>query len=50
MVRNVSKKESLLKMLYLAMVDITRKWVGTRNNGYQIRGQLEIFFPDRPPD
>lgn len=42
--------DSLLKMLYLATMDITKKWVGTRNDWYQIRLQLEIAFPDRLPD
>jgi transposase-like protein len=39
--------DSLLKMLYLAMTDITKKWKGVRKDWYQIRAQLEIFFPDR---
>jgi transposase-like protein len=39
--------DSLLKMLYLAMIDITKKWKGFRKDWYQIRAQLEIFFPDR---
>jgi len=39
--------DSLLKMLYLAMIDITKKWKGSRKDWYQIRAQLEIFFPDR---
>jgi transposase-like protein len=39
--------DSLLKMLYLAMADITRKWKGVRKDWRQIRAQLEIFFPDR---
>jgi len=42
--------DSLLKMLYLAMIDITKKWVGVRKDWYQIRAQLEIFFPDRLPE
>jgi len=42
--------DSLLKMLYLATVDITKKWIGTRNDWYQIRLQLEIAFPQRLPD
>ncbi|GBU22961.1 transposase [Fibrobacteres bacterium R8-0-B4] len=42
--------DSLLKMLYLAMTDITKKWKGFRKDWYQIRAQLEIFFPDRLPE
>lgn len=36
--------ESLIKMLYLAMVDITKKWAGKRREWGQIHSQLEIFF------
>jgi transposase-like protein len=39
--------DSLLKMLYLAMIDITRKWTGRRQDWGQIHSQLEIFFEDR---
>lgn len=39
--------DSLLKMLYLAMVDITKKWTGRRKDWGQIHSQLEIFFADR---
>lgn len=41
--------DSLLKMLYLAMVDITRKWTGRRQDWGLIHSQLEIFFADRLP-
>lgn len=41
--------DSLLKMLYLAMVDITKKWTGKRKDWGQIHSQLEIFFADRLP-
>lgn len=41
--------DSLLKMLYLAMVDITKKWTGKRREWGQIHSQLEIFFSDRLP-
>jgi len=37
-------------MLYLAMMDITAKWVGVRKDWRQIKAQLEIFFPDRLPE
>ena len=39
--------DSLIKMLYLAMVDITKKWTGKRREWGQIHSQLEIFFADR---
>lgn len=41
--------DSLLKMLYLAMIDITKKWTGKRKDWGQIHSQLEIFFADRLP-
>ena len=41
--------DSLLKMLYLAMIDITKKWTGKRKDWGQIHSQLEIFFEDRLP-
>lgn len=39
--------DSLLKMLYLAMIDITKKWTGRRQNWGQIHAQLEIYFGSR---
>jgi len=39
--------DSLLKMLYLAMIDITRKWTGHRQDWGQIHSQLEIYFEER---
>ena len=39
--------DSLFKMLYLAMMDITKKWTGRRKDWGQIHSQLEIFFADR---
>ena len=44
-----SASDSLLKMLYLAMIDITKKWTGKRKDWGQIHSQLEIFFADRLP-
>ena len=38
--------DSLLKMLYLAMIDITKKWRHRQDWG-QIHSQLEIFFEER---
>lgn len=39
--------DSLLKMLYLATMDITKKWTGHRQDGSQIHSQLEIYFEER---
>ena len=39
--------DSLLKMLYLAQSDITRKWTGRRKDWGEIHSQLEVFFADR---
>lgn len=39
--------DSLLKMLYLATIDISKKWTGRRRDWGQIHSQLEIFFDDR---
>ena len=41
--------DSLLKMLYLAMMDITRKWTGRRQDWSLIHAQLAVFFADRMP-
>jgi len=41
--------DSLLKMLYLAMIDITKKWTGRRQDWSKIYSQLEIYFADRIP-
>ena len=42
--------ESLLKMLYLAMADITKKWTGRRQDRRAIHAQLSIFFAERMPE
>lgn len=42
--------DSLLKMLYLAMMDITRKWTGKRQDWSIIHAQLAVFFEGRMPD
>lgn len=39
--------DSLLKMLYLATMDITRKWTGHRQDWGLIHSQLEIYFEER---
>lgn len=42
--------DSLFKMLYLAMIDITKKWTGRRQDWSQIHAQLSVFYVDRMPD
>ena len=42
--------DSLLKMLYLAMTDITKKWTGRRQDWSMIHAQLAVFFADRMPN
>ncbi len=42
--------DSLLKMLYLAMTDITDKWTGRRPDWARIYAQLAIFYEDRLPE
>ena len=39
--------ESLLKMLYLATMDITKKWTGHRKDRGHIYSQPEIYFEER---
>ena len=39
--------ESLLKMLYLATADITKKWAQRVRGWAQILAQLSIYFEDR---
>ena len=41
--------DSLFKMLYLAMIDITKKWTGRRQDWSMIHAQLAIYFEDRMP-
>lgn len=40
---------ALFKMLYLATMDITRKWTGKRKDWGEIHNQLSVFFADRLP-
>ena len=47
---NQTTDDSLLKMLYLAMIDITKKWTGKRKDWGQIHSQLEIYFAERLPE
>lgn len=42
--------DSLFKMLYLAMMDITKKWTGRRQDWSVIHSQLAIYFADRMPE
>lgn len=39
--------DSLFKMLYLAMTEITKKWIGKPWNWVQVLEQLCIFFGQR---
>ena len=39
--------DALLKMRYLAMMDITKKWTGRRKDWGIIHSQLEVYFEDR---
>ena len=42
--------DSLLKMLYLAMMDITKKWTGRRQDWSLIHAQVAIYFAERMPE
>ncbi len=42
--------DSLLKMLYLAMIDITKKWTGRRQDWSMIYAQMLVYFEDRMPE
>ena len=42
--------DSLLKMLYLAMMDITKKWTGRRHDWSLIHAQMAIYFAERMPE
>ena len=39
--------DSLLKMLYLAMIDITKKWTGRRQDWSIIHAQMALYFAER---
>lgn len=41
--------DSLMKMLYLSMIDITKKWTMRSRDWAKIIGQLSIYFGDRIP-
>ena len=42
--------DSLLKMLYLAMMDITKKWTGRRQDWSIIHAPMAIYFAERMPE
>ena len=42
--------DGLLKMLYLAMMDITKKWTGRRQDWSVIHAQLSSILPDACPN
>ncbi len=42
--------DSLLKMLYLVMMDITKKWTGRRMDWSMIHAQLSVYYGDRMPE
>ena len=42
--------DSLLKMLYLAMMDVTKKWTGRRMDWSAIHAQLAVYYGDRMPE
>ena len=42
--------DSLFKMLYLAMVDITKKWTRRQRDWSMIHAQLSIYFAERIPE
>ncbi len=42
--------QALLKALYLATIEVSKKWTMPIRNWGKIRGELAIMFPDRMPD
>ena len=42
--------DSLLKMLYLVMMDITKKWTGRRQDWSVIHAQRSIYVAGRMPE
>lgn len=42
--------DSLFKMLYLVMLDITKKWTGRRQDWGKIYPQLALYYGDCIPD
>lgn len=49
--RNVfTSSQALLKALYLATYEATKKWTMPIRNWGKVRGELTIMYPDRMPD
>ena len=49
--RNVfTSSQALLKALYLATYEATKKWTLPIRNWGKVRGELTIMYPDRMPD
>ena len=48
--RNFPTDDSLLRMRYLAMMDIMKKWTGRRQDWSVIYARMAIFFGDRIPE
>ncbi len=42
--------QALLKALYLATFEATKKWTSPIRNWGKVRGELSIMYPDRMPD
>ena len=42
--------DSLFKILYLAMMDITKKWTGRRQDWSIIHAQLAVYYEERMPE
>ena len=45
-----STDDRLLKMLYLAMVEITKKWTGLQQDWSVIYAQMAVYFAERMPE
>ena len=45
-----TSSQALLKALYLATFEATKKWTMPIRNWGKVRGELTIMYPDRMPD
>ena len=45
-----TSSQALLKALYLATFEVTKKWTIPIRNWGKVRGELTIMYPDRMPD
>lgn len=45
-----TSSQALLKALYLATFEATKKWTMPIRNWGKVRGELTIMYPDRIPD